>query len=56
MVNNIRKCELAKDRLAEVYSSEAKDEVYDNGLLDSLNFGIRFVEDAINELKTRVKE
>lgn len=54
-MDNIRRLELARDRVVDVYSREVKDEVYDNGLLDMMNFAVRFIEDAIRELKRRSK-
>lgn len=53
---NIGRLEAAKDKLAMVYEKEARDEVYDNGNLSSINQAILEVEDALRVLKKREKE
>lgn len=51
--SNIEKLKLARDKLADVYEDEVRDEVFDNGNLDNINNAVKFVEMAIRELNRR---
>lgn len=53
---NIGKLDHIKDLLAKVYESEVKDDVHDNGNLDSLNSAIKSVENVLRVLKQRSSE
>lgn len=53
MADNIKRLSDAKVRLAMVYESEARDDVFDNGFLSIVNNGIMNIEQAIKILKAR---
>jgi len=50
---SIDKLRDARDKSAEVYEAEVQDEVFDNGLLDTLNSAIKSLELAIKLLEKR---
>lgn len=50
---NIQHLKTARDKLVDVYSSEAKDNLHDNGNLTVLNNGILAVEKLIEALEAR---
>lgn len=51
---NIQKCETAKNLLVDVFSDEAKDELYDNGNLTTITEAIKGIENIIECLKKRL--
>jgi len=51
---NIEKLKDVRDKLATVFKSEVTDDVYDNGLLNTLTSAIVCVENAITVLGGRV--
>ena len=50
---NIKKLKDARDKCAEVFEKEAKDEVFDNGNLDNIHKAICHIQVAIKEIEAR---
>ncbi|GAF89331.1 unnamed protein product [marine sediment metagenome] len=50
---NLEKLKDARDKIAEVYEAEAKDEHHDNGNLTTMNDAILHIESAIDTLEKR---
>ena len=50
MVESIVKCKEARDKMAEAFELEVKDDVYDNGILDLMSKSIQSIEIIIKTL------
>jgi len=51
--DNIEKLKVARDKCAEVFEKEAKDDIFDNGNLDSIHKAICNIQVAIKEIESR---
>lgn len=53
---DIEKAEDARDKMGEIFESQVKDDVFDNGLLDMITTCTKDLELLIQKLKERSNE